>query len=449
MARATDSDCTLTDFTSFSVKVPALRVTVTTPGSPAIEASLGVAPLVIGTSPDADVVVTDTKVSRRHCELRLTEQGVLLRDLQSKNGVFIGPVRVHEALLALDATATLGTSQLTVRAVGPPATLPLSPVARFGEAIGGSVAMRLLFAQLDRAAASSETVLLIGESGTGKEILARAVHDHSPRKAGPYVVFDCSAAAPTLVEDELFGHVKGAFTGAHDARAGVFEQAHRGTLFLDEIGELPLELQPKLLRALESRTVQRLGDTTGKRVSVDCRVVAATHRNLRALVKEGRFRQDLYYRLQVVECRVPPLRERKDDIPLLVERFLAAHSPPRTLADLPPTALEMLAAHSFPGNVRELRNTVARLVLFATFDSALSAPPDAPERPADGSLGRLVDLPLREAREVVVEQFERAYLEAKLAKAGGVITQAADSMGVSRQMVYKLMERYGIAREGG
>jgi DNA-binding NtrC family response regulator len=440
-----DLSATQTSFTSSTIQVPALRVSVVSPGAPAIDAPLGVAPLVIGTSPDADLVVSDAKVSRRHCEIRLGEQGVVLRDLGSKNGVFIGPTRVHEAILALDAAATIGSSTLSVRAVGPPATLPLSAAACFGDALGGSVVMRMLFAQLERAAATSETILLIGESGTGKEILARAVHDHSPRKGGPYVVFDCSAAAPSLVEDELFGHVKGAFTGAHDARAGVFEQAHKGTLFLDEIGELPLELQPKLLRALESRTVQRLGDSSGRRASVDCRIVAATHRNLRALVKEGRFRQDLYYRLQVVELRVPPLRERAEDIPLLVERFLSLHNPPRRLADLPANTLTMLGGHAFPGNVRELRNTVARLMLFADLDPALARPPEA--APADSPLGHLVQLPLREARDLVVERFERAYVEAKLHEAHGVVAQAAEAMGITRQAVYKMMDRYGIARD--
>ncbi|MFO0616183.1 MAG: sigma 54-interacting transcriptional regulator [Polyangiaceae bacterium] len=429
--------------TTFSVEVPSLRVSVATPGAAPLSAVLGVAPLVLGTSADADVVVADTKVSRRHCELRLTDQGVVLRDLQSKNGVFIGVVRVHEAILALDTPATIGSSTVTVRADGPAAKLPLSPAARFGEAVGGSIAMRLLFAQLDRVAQTHETVLLIGESGTGKEILARAIHDHSPRRAGAYVVFDCSAAAPNLIEDQLFGHVRGAFTGAEDTRPGVFEQAHGGTLFLDEIGELPLELQPKLLRALESRTIVKLGDST--RRAVDCRVIAATHRNLRALVQEGRFRQDLYYRLQVVERRVPPLRERREDIPILVERFLAAHTPPRSLADLPPNAVAMLESHAFPGNVRELRNTVARLVLFADLGDVTG---DAADTFTDDGLGRLADLPLKDARDVVVERFEKSFVEAKLKRAGGVVVEAAASMGVSRQMVYKLMDRYGIPRGG-
>jgi transcriptional regulator with GAF, ATPase, and Fis domain len=444
MPTAPEHGSTRTDFSTFCLSFPALRATVSTPGARPVEAPLELAPLVIGTGADADLVVADAKVSRRHCELSVCEQGVRVRDLDSKNGVFFGPVRIRDAILPLETKLTMGGSTLEVRAVGQPVVVPLSRTASFGEAIGGSVAMRILFAQLERVAPTSETVLLIGESGTGKEILARAIHDHSVRRDRPYVVFDCSAAAPTLVEDALFGHVRGAFTGAVDARAGVFEQAHGGTLFLDEIGELPLELQPKLLRALESRTVLRLGDAPSRRAAVDVRIVAATHRDLRALVSEGRFRQDLYYRLQVVELRVPPLRERAEDVPLLVERFLAAQTPARRLSDLPPNALAMLCSHTFPGNVRELRNTVARLVLLADLDPSVMAPRAGAE---EGALGNLEYLALREARDIVIERFERSYLEAKLRRASGVVAQAAESMGVTRQMVYKMMDRYGIARE--
>ncbi len=222
--------------------------------------------------------------------------------------------------------------------------------------------MRALFARLERTAATQETILLLGESGTGKELLARGIHDQSSRKDGPFVVFDCSAVAPTLLEAELFGFVKGSFTGAHASRAGLLEQANGGTLFIDEIGELPLELQPKLLRALEARQTRRIGGAG--HVQFDARIVAATHRDLAAKIASREFREDLYYRLAVVEVLVPPLRERKVDIPLLVERFLAAHVPPHSLDDLPPNALSMLESHHWPGNVRELRNAAARLVLF-------------------------------------------------------------------------------------
>jgi DNA-binding NtrC family response regulator len=247
------------------------------------------------------------------------------------------------------------------------------------------------------------------------------------------------------------------------AHQGLLEQADGGTLFIDEVGELPLELQPKLLRALEARQVRRIGATEWR--AFDTRVVAATHRDLRARVADGTFRQDLYYRLAVVEVHVPALREHKDDIPLLVERFLTAHVPPRSLADLPPHALELLAAHDWPGNVRELRNTVMRLVLFPNLvEEAIGAaraprpaetPPPAPTSGAplpapkdEGSpLGALLLLPLREARELVVEQFERAYMTVKLGEHNGNISRVADAIGVSRQFVYRLIDRYALRGE--
>jgi DNA-binding NtrC family response regulator len=350
-----------------------------------------------------------------------------------------------------------------LRMGGSPSIVSLSSSARFGEAVGQSVAMRALFAKLERAAASTGTILLLGESGTGKEVLARAIHAESPRGSGPFVVFDCSAIAPNLLESELFGHVRGAFSGAVGPREGLLEQAHGGTLFIDEIGELPLELQPKLLRALEARQVRRLGSADWR--AFDTRVVAATHRDLRARIAEGSFREDLYYRLAVVEAHVPALRDHKDDIPLLVERFLVAQSPPRKLADLPPHALPLLMAHDWPGNIRELRNTVMRLLLFPNLlEEAIgfatapkktdrpSVPAGAPpsEEPAaaskdnPGSLGALLGLPLREAREMVVEHFERAYVAAKLREYNGNISRVADAIGVSRQLVYRLVDRYDL-----
>ena len=469
MTRAEEPGCTLSDVTNNAVLLPALRVRVTAPDGTLLEATLGMETLVVGTSPECDLVVPDPRVSRRHCELRLTRKGVVLRDLGSKNGTLVGDLAVTEALLPLGAVVTLAGSRLSTHLVGAPSVVPLSPSTRFGEALGESLPMRALFAALERAAISSETVLLLGESGTGKEVLARAIHASSPRKDGPFVVFDCSAVAPSLIEAELFGHARGAFTGAVAAHAGLIEQADRGTLFIDELGELPLDLQPKLLRALEARQVRRVGATEWR--PFDARIVAATHRDLRARVTEGSFREDLYYRLAVVEVNIPPLRERKDDIPGLVERFLAAQTPKRTLADLPPHAMALLLAHDWPGNVRELRNVVARLCLFPDFAvSALdkarkppaapaaspAAPEPAPAAPApatndapageadDGDLGALLGLPLLSAREMVLERFERRYLATKLREHGGNISRTAEAIGVSRQFLHKLVDRYGL-----
>jgi DNA-binding NtrC family response regulator len=446
--------CTLTSTDrDRSLQVPSLVVTIAGaagPVAPVAEVRLEMKPLVVGTSPECDLVLSDPRVSRRHCELALTPSGILLRDLGSKNGTFAGKIALREALLAPGEVVTVGSTTLVVRPVGPPAVVPMSPTGRFGDAIGQSYVMRTLFARLERAAPTDQTLLLLGESGTGKEVLARAIHEQSPRRSGPFVVLDCSAVNANLLESELFGYAKGAFTGAAGVRAGLLEETSGGTLFIDEIGELPLDLQPKLLRALETRQVRRLGANEWR--PFDARVVAATHRDLRARAAEGVFRQDLYYRLAVVEVRVPALRERKDDIPALVERFLAAYDPPRKLADLPPHALALLAAHSFPGNVRELRNLVARLVLFPELgldlpepssEGAGAAAPRAPGNDAE-ALAPLLQMPLPAARELVMERFERGYVAAKLVQHGGNISRAADAMGVSRQLVHRLLERYGM-----
>jgi DNA-binding NtrC family response regulator len=450
MSEGQSSDYTLTsNDRDRSLNIPSLVLTITGPQGPAVEVRLEMKPLVIGTSPECDIVVTDPLVSRRHCEIALTAEGIWLRDLASKNGTFAGKISLREALLAPGEPVTVGSTTLVIRPLGAPTSVPMSPASRFGDAIGQSYLMRTLFARLERAAATEQTLLLLGESGTGKEVLARAIHEHSPRRNGPFVVFDCGAVTANLLESELFGYTRGAFTGAAGVRPGLLEDANGGTLFIDEIGELPLDLQPKLLRALETRQVRRLGANEWR--PFDARVIAATHRNLRARATEGSFREDLYYRLAVVEVRVPALRERKDDIPALVERFLAAYDPPRTLADLPPHALSLLTAHSFPGNVRELRNVVARLVLFPELGLDLPEPPaqakpDQAPAPHDDAerLAPLLQLPLPAAREMVMERFERSYVAAKLAQHGGNISRAADAMGVSRQLVHRVLDRYGM-----
>jgi DNA-binding NtrC family response regulator len=441
-----------------AARLPALRVSVTPPNGPAVTAPLGVRPLVIGTSAECDLTVADPRMSRRHCELRLTARGVALRDLDSKNGVLVGEMPVSEGFLPALVPARLGGSTLVVVPESGATILPLSRHESYGDAVGASLAMRAVFAMLERAAPTDETILLLGESGTGKEVLARAIHANSHRRTGPFAVVDCGALAPTLVESELFGHVAGAATGLTSERTGLLEQANGGTVLIDEIGEMPLDLQPKLLRAIESREVRKVG--SNKVRPFDARIVAATHRNLAARARDGSFRADLYFRLSVVEIHVPALRDRKDDIPLLVNRFLAARRPPVTLADLPPTTMALLRSHDWPGNVRELRNTVSRLLLFPEMvagalagQSALSgAPPaspssvpPAPPAESDGGGNRaLLELPLPEARELVMEQFERRYVTERLARHAGNVSRAAESMGISRQLLHRLIERYGL-----
>jgi transcriptional regulator with PAS, ATPase and Fis domain len=427
---------TLTALSQDSLQVPALEIVASRAGSRERRATLGLTPIIVGKDPQSDIPVEDPRISRKHCSFTLTERGIVLRDLGSKNGTFVAGVQIVEAVLPPNVDVTLGSTTLSVRIVGGPSAVPLSSSPRFGGALGASVVMRALFAQLDRAAQTNETILILGESGTGKELIARAVHDRSPRRNGPFVVFDCGAVAPELVEAELFGAVRGAFTGAVANREGALAESDGGTLFLDEIGELPLDLQPKLLRALEARQFRALGSNAWR--SFDARIVAATHRDLRAQMAARAFREDLYFRVAVVQIQVPPLRDRRDDIDLLIEEFLRAQNPPRTMADLSPGNVAMLKAHDWPGNVRELRNTVSRLLLFPhlgqqAFDPVVTAPGGLPTH-----------LPLRQAREQVVEEFEQAYLVAKLREHNGNVSRAAEAMGVSRQFVHRMLEKYGI-----
>jgi DNA-binding NtrC family response regulator len=307
----------------------------------------------------------------------------------------------------------------------------------FGPAIGTSVAMRRLFALLTRLAPTELTVTLIGETGTGKDVLAQAIHAASARANQPFVVFDCGAVAPTLIESELFGHEKGAFTGAVSARQGAFERAHGGTLFLDEIGELSLELQPKLLRALEQRKVRRVGGAQD--LPFDIRVIAATNRDLEAEVGRGLFRQDLFFRLSAAVLRVPPLRERLEDLPALVTRFLADAGGKLTAA---PETLEVLAAYEWPGNVRELKNAIAAAAAVA--DSAVLAPKDLmffrPQKAA-ARAPSAASLPLAGQS---LEALEKAAIEQTMRHCGGNRTKTAKALGIAASTLYEKIKKYGL-----
>ena len=349
----------------------------------------------------------------------------------------------------------IGSTVLRVDARDEPEVLALSQSTSFGSLVGGSVEMRRIYAVLERVAPTDATVLVEGETGTGKELVARSLHDASRRAAKPFVTVDCGALPESLLESELFGHVRGSFTGAVGDRVGAFEAAHGGTLFLDEIGDMPLPLQPKLLRALESRTVRRVGSNAGK--PVDLRVVAATNRSLARAVNEGLFREDLYYRLAVIEVRMPPLRARREDLPMLaghlIERFTGAPGAP------PPAMLAALFARSFPGNVRELRNFVERsislgLPMTATEADSIPPPPSVPSIPSDeprpagasllppGAESLVpVHLPMREAKLAWMDAFESVYVQALLRKTGGNVTRAAALAGISRRFFQVLAAR--------
>ncbi len=436
------AESTLTMLRRDALEVPTLAVVATTAAGE-VSAPLGIRPLVVGSAPECDLIVADPGVSRQHCSICLGEQGIELEDLGSKNGTFVRDVSVLRARLGLGVPVTIGTTRLLVQAAGAPALVPLSLAGGFGAAIGSSLVMRALFAQLERVAPIDVTICLRGETGSGKELLARAVHDASPRRDGPFEVLDCAAVAATMLEAELFGWERGAFTGAVEAHDGALTRAAGGSLFLDGIDELPYEVQPALLRALDAKQVRPIGSNQWR--SVDVRIICSSHADLRARVASGAFREDLFYRIAVVSLEVPPLRQRKQDIPLLVECFLAAQHPPRALDDLPPGALSLLLAHDWPGNVRELCNTVARLVMFPDIQAELRelgmAQASAP--------AALTELTLRDARALVVEQFERFYLASKLREHAGNVSRAAEAIGVSRQFLHRLLDRYGISREPG
>jgi len=393
--------------------------------------------LTIGTHEIANLRLTDRAVSRFHCELELGEHAVIVRDLRSRNGTTVDNVPVLEAPLRDGAVIGIGTSQLRFQHEAGHADIPLAPAERFGRLVGGSAAIRAVMAELARVAPSDTTVLLAGETGTGKELAAESLHAASPRAGAPLLVVDCGALPPELLDAELFGHARGAFTGAEQDRAGIFEAAAGGTVLLDEIGELPLALQPKLLRVLEAREVRRIGETGYRPVNV--RVIAATHRDLRGAVNEGQFRADLYYRLAVVEIRLPALRERHDDLALLVDTILEqlhATDHPLVATLRTPSFYEALAAHAWPGNVRELRNYLERcLALRAPLPPAAHAPPVDPQ---------VANEPLEQARERWVKVFEHAYLTDLLAKHDGNVTAAARAAGVDRAHLYRLLWRNGL-----
>jgi transcriptional regulator with GAF, ATPase, and Fis domain len=396
-------------------------------------------PLRLGSAADNDLVLSDPTVSRRHCAIVPVQGGYRVVDEGSTNGVSLGGLRIFDAVLDGTAQLRIGDSIVAVELLPEKVEREQATVDHFGDLLGRSPRMRELFADLERIARADVTTLIEGETGTGKELVAESIHRASKRAAKPLVVLDCGSVTPTLAESELFGHERGAFTGAVAARSGVFEQADGGTIFLDELGELPKDLQPKLLRVLEKREVRRIGSQ--RVIPVDVRLLAATNRNLQAEVARGAFREDLYFRLAGAHVQVPPLRDRMDDLPLLVEHFLARADPPRTLREVPPPVWEMFRAHRWPGNVRELRNAVERLLV--TPERALR-PMTQPASDAEAPVVKPQLDPLRIARRDASDGFELSYLQQLLAKTDGNVTRAAAIAEVSRQMIQKLMRKHGL-----
>ncbi len=432
---------------------------------------------VVGSAPHCDVIIADQTVSRVHAEIEPREEGVWIRDLNSRNGTFVEGVRVESACVLHGFTVHVGATDVLVNYANAAAKQVESwPSERFGPLLGRSQVMRELFATLARLAPLEACIMITGETGTGKELVARAIHQASSRAEGPFVVVDCATLSESLIEAELFGHTKGAFTGAHVSRAGAIESADGGTVFLDEIGELPIGMQPKLLRVLESSTVRRIGETKQRNVNV--RFVTATHRDLLSMVNRGEFREDLYFRLAVLPVRVPKLQERVEDIDLLLTHFCEGS------ADwLRPNVLRALEARPWRGNVRELRNFAERAraigaaeALTLTMDPApdrepvtavISLPPElvsghrapaprvtnpveAPAQPTPAPPRSSPDLPpsfnqtFRAFREQWIGQGERAFLRVLLERNENNVAAAAKEAGIDRTYMYRLMRKYGL-----
>jgi DNA-binding NtrC family response regulator len=397
--------------------------------------------LVVGKDPGCDVALQDGFVSGRHLRVERRGGRFHLRDLGSTNGTFLGGARVVETEWLPGTAATLGETELLLEAGDPEER----GAATFEGMLSGDPGMRQVFDLVGRVAASDAPVTILGETGTGKELVARALHRLSARREAPFIPVNCSAIAESLIESELFGHEKGAFSGADRLRKGAFEEAHGGTLFLDEIGELPLDLQPKLLRALEQGEVKRVGAT--RPFHVDVRIVAATHRDLRARVRAGKFREDLYYRLCVVPIAVPPLRARRGDVRGLAEAFLARAAPRGLSLSWSDEALRKLEGYDWPGNVRQLRNAVQRALLFR--GEGLFVPADAvtfeDTRQGAGAGG---DDDTLFVRGLSMEEIEREAIRLALRRHRGKRVAVVQELRIAKSTVMKRIAQWGLQQEG-
>ncbi|CAN5888597.1 hypothetical protein BH11MYX2_BH11MYX2_16330 [soil metagenome] len=443
----------------------------------------------IGSMDDNDIILNDDTVSRYHCRIIQDDTGYVLIDNRSTNGTFINKVRIKEGFLKPGCIVSVGQTQIKFNAKEEEVAIVPSRADRCGGLIGSNARMREIYSIIEKIAPTATTVVIDGETGTGKEVVAQSIHSLSPRVKNDLVVFDCGAVPPNLIESELFGHEKGSFTGAVMTRQGLFEQADGGTLFLDELGELPIDLQPKLLRALEQREVRRVGST--KAAKVDVRIIAATNRNLEDEVKAGRFRQDLFYRLSVVRLHLPSLRERADDIPMLLQHFLdngsynKRNGQPK-VRRVARDAVQSLQNYSWPGNVRELVNVVERAVSFCDGEQlelsdlpdyvrnarpgqmqgatvpkpvakrpqtspagqpSVSMDPNAPPPPTPGEL--LSDGgTFKDAKERWVASFERDYILQMLRRNTGNISHAARAADIDRKSFRKMMKKYDLEAAG-
>ena len=416
---------------------------------------VGQDPVIIGRNPACQVVVDDGKVSAVHVEFIATAEGVRVRDLGSRNGTFVGTVRIGEVTVTGPCVVRVGATNVQFELVRPE-TITVPAIPAFGPLVGQSESMRTIFDRLQRIAATDLTLLICGETGTGKELAAQSVHNASKRVDKPFVVVDCGSIPPTLAEATLFGHERGAFTGAIDRHNSPFQDADGGTIFLDELGELPLDVQPKLLRALAERRIKSVGGSAYK--PFDVRVIAATRRDLVRAVNAGGFRSDLYFRVAQVKIELPALRSRVEDIPNLVRSMLRDLGDEGAYQRVSNAQLERLMRYDFPGNVRELRNDVQ--VAFALSDphgdldiaSHLGALADGGVPREDGAGGgggagsylQFSKLPFQDAKREVLARFSQDYFVHLAEESAGNVSEMARRAGMERAHVRTYLKRHKI-----
>jgi len=378
----------------------------------------------LGSGRNSDLMLDDSTISRRHCEIQLVPDGYNICDLKSTNGTSVQGVRIKSAFLDAGTEFQLGSTRVVFCPMQETMEYKLSPNESFGKLLGSSIAMRRVFHLAEHYAKTNSTVMIEGETGTGKEILAEEIHRHSKRSDKPFIVIDCASLAKELVASELFGHTKGAFTGAMTDRTGAFEHADGGTVFLDEIGDLAPELQPQLLRVIEKREVKRVGSNTPRKI--DVRIITATNKKLANEVNTGNFREDLFFRLSVINIELPPLRKRKEDIPILTEAFLN---------------------HDWPGNVRELRNLVeiASYSEQTSIDLAAFLYLGRTRKPPSDSANRFTaERPFKVVKQELIQEFEMQYITDLLKQYSGNVSQAAKQAGIERTYLQRLIRKYGL-----
>ena len=403
--------------------------------------AIDVDPLVVGRDPGAQLVLSDPEVSSLHCELRAVSEGILVKDLGSTNGTFIGPLRVREAVVTVTTEVTVGHSKIVLE----PSAKRRVEVGfsdRFGALVGSSPKMRRVFGVLEKVSATPLSVLILGETGTGKEMVAKEIHQSSARKGGPFVVVDCGSIPPTLAESILFGHEKGSFTGATERRKGALADADGGTLFLDELGERPIELQPKLLRALSERQVKRVGGSGFE--TIDVRIVAATRRDLGAEMNAGRFRSDLFFRIAQVRVELPSLRERLADLPLLVEDVCKRAGRPEHTSAVVAWIEQRMASHDWPGNVRELVNVASVAATLADTPGAIDDVLSLTKDSGAGDTPRASATAFSEAKRGAIGVFERDYFTTLSKRAKGNVSEMARQSGMERHHVRAYLRKYGV-----